>query len=127
SYQLAKTLRNWNDTPILFSTWMVAICFLFNAYALLFLIDTLDNSSNFNSLISWLNNLKYIVGGLSILFIWLYYRKKAEKIVAKYEAKERKNGRSIHPVIILIIYYVVSFFIGMIAAMYRNNDGIFAQ
>jgi len=61
---------------------------------------------------------------LLILLSYYLYKGRYKKIIEKFKQKE--NGVSIHPIIVIIIYYGISFGLGMLAAMYKNHDWIFA-
>jgi hypothetical protein len=127
-YQLAKRLKNWEDAPILFSTMCIGVCFIMNFASILFLIEGLSkNYYQFSHFMSGLNEFKYLSGCILGILIWWYYSCKGrwQKIVTKYENKEKQRGKSINPIIVLIAAYFLSAVLGTLTAMYRNGDGIF--
>jgi len=129
-HQLAKKSKNWEDTPMLFAIMIISWCIILNLGTLLFLIEGLNKRNlEFGGVISILNDYRYIFGGVVVLLIWLYYVYKGrwKRIVAKFEAKEEGRKNNIHPVIIVVAAYIVSFLLGMFAAMYKNGDGIFVH
>lgn len=127
-YQLAKKSKNWEDTPMLFAIGIIGWCIILNLGTLLFLIEGLNKGNlEFGGVISFLNHFRYIFGVVVVLLIWLYYSYKGrwKRIIVKFEAKEEGRKNNIHPVIIIVAAYIVSFLLGMFAAMYKNGDGIF--
>ena len=128
-YQLAKNLKNWNDTPILFSTMTIGLCAIFNFGTILFLIEGfLNDKTKFDYFFTLINIGRFVVGGIVILTIYFYYAKgnRGERIVAIYKDKEDRDLiPSIHPAIVLLSAYVISFSLCLLAGMYKNQDGIF--
>jgi len=127
-HQLAKKSKNWEDTPMLFAIMIISWCIILNLGTLLFLIEGLNKRNlEFGGVISILNDYRYIFGGLIVLLIWINYTYKGrwKRVVAKFEAKEKRGKNNIHPVIIVVAAYIVSFLLGVFAAMYKNSDGIF--
>jgi|GEM_PF-1448672 len=127
-YQLAKKSKNWEDTPMLFAIMVISWCIILNLGTILFLIDGLNKRNlELGGVVSLLNGYRYLFSGILLLLIWLYYAYKGrwKRIVAKYETKEKGKRNNIHPVIVVIAAYLVSFLLGMFAAMYKNGDGIF--
>lgn len=127
-YQLAKKSKNWKDTPMLFAIIIISWCIILNLGTLLFLIEGWNKRNlEFGGIISILNDYRYIFGGVIVLLIWIYYAYKGKwkRIVASFEAKEEVRKNNIHPVIIVVTAYIISFLLGMFAAMYKNGDGIF--
>lgn len=128
SYQLAQTSKNFEDTPVLGGICFGIIpCLMFNAFTVMFFIDAVFKSELSQST-GIVKNYKYFFAGLLLISALLYYRHKGrwKKIVAKYEAKESKSGKGIHPAVVLITTYVISFVLLMLSGMYKNGDGIFA-
>lgn len=127
-YQLAKKSKNWEDTPTLFAVIIIGWCLIMNFGAILFLLEELNRRSLIiESFVSILNEYKYLVGGVVVLLISTYYTYKGrwKKIIIKYENKESKSGKIIHPAIVVIFFYITSFFLGLLSAMFKNGDGIF--
>lgn len=127
SYQLAKKSKNFDDTPVLGGIWGLAPCVMLNIFTLMFLFDILF-SSDTSKIGLLFKQYKYIFV-LLLLFLLLFYfmyKGKWKRIISKYEAREKERGRSIHPIIVLIVAYVLSAVLGTLTAMYRNGDGIFS-
>ena len=123
-YQLGKWSRNFEDIPVLAGVMWVCGCFMFNLFTIAFLLEGLGITGN----LIFDREYKFVVSLSLVLILIFYYSYKGryKKIVEKYEDKERNSGKGWHPLIIVVIYFVVSFALMMIAGMYKNNDGIFS-
>jgi len=123
SYQLAKRSKNFEDAPVLGGIWAVIPCFMFNIFTLMFLIDAFFQSDLSHS-IGILKYYKYILAVVLVLSLLFYYRHKNrwKKIISKYETKEAQGRIKIHPIIVLVIAYVLSSAMLMLSGMYKNGD-----
>ncbi|MFN6379727.1 MAG: hypothetical protein ACK4WD_10645 [Flavobacteriales bacterium] len=123
SYQLGKRSRNFEDIPVLAGVIWVGACFMFNIYTIAMLAEALGYSGGF----VFEKKYKYIFSlGLVLLLIFYYsYKGRYKTIIERYEEKERMKGKGIHPVLVITFYYVASFLIGMLTAMFKNGDGVF--
>jgi len=127
-YQLAQKSKNWEDTPILFAVMVIGWCFILNVATIFFLLEGVYNRNlGIGNVISSLNKHRYLFASVLSLLILIYYTygSRWRRIIAKYEAKEKERGRNIHPAIVVIAAYVLSFVLGMLSAMYKNGDGLF--
>jgi len=126
SYQLAKRSKNFDDAPVLGGIWGVIPCFMFTLFTVMFLIDGFFKSHLSNST-AFIKQFKYIFAGLLICALLLYFRRNQrwKKIIARYEDKEAKSRVRIHAIVVLVITYVFSFVLLLLAGMYKNGDGIF--
>jgi hypothetical protein len=127
SYQLALRSRNFDDAPVFGGIWGVIPCLMFNAFTLMFLIDSFLKSE-LSSITGVLKYYKYIFSGVLIcsMLFYYWYKERWKRIIIKYEEKENMKGRNIHPIIILGIAYIISFGMLLLAGMYKNGDGIFS-
>lgn len=55
------------------------------------------------------------------MFLYFNHNERWKKIISKYEEKQKRTRLKIHPVVVLITYYVLSFFILLLASLYRNH------
>jgi hypothetical protein len=62
---------------------------------------------------------------LGFLLLYYLYNGRYKRIIEKFE--QRKKGKSIHPIIVIIIYFGISFGLLLLAGLYKNHDWIFAQ
>src|SRR6218665_611827 len=118
SYQLGQKSRNFEDMLVLAGIIWVGICFIFNLFTIVILLEAIGFSGNF----VFERKYKYIFSFVLVLILLFYYlyNERYKKIVEYYEKKERQTGKGVHPIIVIVFYYVVSFIIGMLAAMYKN-------
>jgi hypothetical protein len=63
------------------------------------------------------------------MVLWLYYGCGARKylLLNKYEDRELDQAWALHPMAILLLYFVASFGLMLLAAMFRDKAGPFAQ
>lgn len=122
TYKLAKLVKNDDDDAIWLGIMIVGSCLVFNVATIILLIDGIGliKYSGFD------NKYRYIIGALMTLGVGLYYfrKKRYKKILKEYESKER-GKKSIHPLVPVLVFCVVSILSLMFAAMYKNGDGIF--
>jgi preprotein translocase subunit Sec61beta len=60
------------------------------------------------------------------MLFYYCYKGRYKKIIKHYEDKKEHNIQ-IHPVIVIIFYFVVSVILFFLAALFKNKDWIFAQ
>ena len=129
SYRLALRLKEWNDTPILFSTMSLGTCVVFHLGAILFLVEaTWAKRGSFDAIFQFMEVGRYIVAVAVVGGIYLYYARngRGEKIYKRISENPNRNlVYNINPMLAVSAAYVLSFLAGMVAAMYRNGDGIF--
>ena len=123
SYQLGKRSRNFEDLPVLAGVIWVGVCFMLNIFTIAILLEALGFSGNF----VLDRKYKYIFSLLLVLILILNYSFKGryKRIIEQYEEKERQASKGLHPVIVIIFYYALSFLLLLLAGMYKNGDGIF--
>lgn len=127
SYQLAKKSKNWEDTPILFAVMIVGSCFIANLFTLKFIIDVFWGDKIFFK--QNLESLKYIIASILCLFLVFYYTYKGrgEKIVAKYDTREKEGKRKVHPLLPVLLYLLLSIVLMFLIGMYKHQYWIFSR
>jgi hypothetical protein len=123
SYQLGKRSRNFEDIPVLAGVIWVGACLMFNIFTVVIFLDALGYKNSF----IFDKKYKYIFS-LSIVLILIFsysFRSRYKKIIDRYEENENKTGKSIHPVFVISVYYIVSFALLLLAGMFKNGDGVF--
>lgn len=123
TYLLSQRSRNFDDVPVLGGLLFILPCMMFNIFTVFMLLSAWDIDTR----IEFKKEYKYIFTFSLLVFLLLYYLYKGryKRIIEKYEQK--KKGISIHPIIVIIIYYGVSFGLLLVAGLYKNRDWIFAQ
>ena len=104
SYKLAQKSRNFDNTPVLGGMMMVSGCIIINILTIFCLLD------NFHIYTLQVSTHRYtvksiLVGILFVVFLFCYYKWKGryKRILAKYE-----NKKTLHPWLIIIIYWSIS-------------------
>lgn len=123
SYQLGQRSRNFDDMPVLAGVIWVGTCFMFNIFTIEFLLEALGFSVSF--VLDSINKFVFSLGLLLLLIFYYTYKGRYKRIIERYEEKERQARRGLHPIIVIFFYFAVSFLFAMLAAMYKNGDGIF--
>lgn len=123
SYQLAKYSKNFDDFPVLGGVVFVIACLMFNIFTILFFLDGADVLPPVPLMKKWKIPIFAVIVVIFTLTYYLY-KERYKKMLEKYENKGSVI-RGIHPVIIIFLYYGISVGLIFIAAMYKNNDGIF--
>lgn len=123
SYQLAERSKNFDSTPVLGGILWVMGCFMFNTFTILFLFE----GSGLSGSLILERKYKYIISFVLVFFLTFYYsyRGRYKKIVERFKERERMAGKEIQPLIVVILYLVISFVLMLLAGMYKNGDGIF--
>jgi hypothetical protein len=122
TYLLSKRSKNFDDIPALGGLLFVAPCFMFNVFTVLGLFDAWGVRTG----IELKKEYKFIFSISLVVFLLLYYlyKERYKRIIEKFEQK--KIGLSIHPIIVIVMYYGISFGLLLLAALYKNQDLIFA-
>ena len=124
SYQLAVRSKNFDDMPVLGAIIFVVACVMFNIFTISLVLEGLGVID-----ISFKKEYKFPFSIVLVLIILMYYRHKDryKNIIKKYENRERELGQGIHPVIVIIFYFIISFAVMLLAGLFKNGDWIFSQ
>ena len=124
SFVLAKKSKNYDDCPVLGGMIWVIMCVGLNIGTILLFIGGLGMKSGLDFLPKY--KVVFGLGYLGLLLFYYLYKGRYKKIVAYYESKKDKSMK-IHPAIVIFFYYIVSFGLALLAALFKNKAGIFAQ
>jgi hypothetical protein len=122
SYQLAVRSKNFDDMPVLGGIIFVVACLMFNIFTISLVLESFGLID-----ISFNKEYKYPFALILVLVVLMYYllNGRYRNVIKKYEERERELGKGIHPVFVIILYYGISFGLGIIAALFKNGDWIF--
>jgi hypothetical protein len=121
-YQLAVRSRNFDDMPVLGAIIFVVSCVMFNIFTVFLLLEGSGWAEG-----SFKKEYKFSFSlGLTLTVLFYYlYQGRYKKVLERYEQKERARGIGVHPVLIFVIYYGISFGLMLLAGIYKNGDWIF--
>jgi len=122
TYILAKRSGNFNDTPILGGILFVIPCVMFNIFTIMFLIEANEIKVFY---FSTLNRVIFGIVLVATILAYYYYNGRYKKIIEKFET-QKKGKFQLHPIIVIIIYYALSFCLLLLSGLYKNHDWIFA-
>lgn len=122
SHSLALKSKENQDQPYFVSVTHVLMCFILNLFALNFLLEGFGYGE-----FLFKKDYKYVWVGLfmALGFSYYLYGKRYTKIYSRGLQKygTPKTSKSI---IIVIIYYVLSVLLAMLAGMFKNGDWVFS-
>jgi len=110
--------------PMLITIPIIALCFMFNVGAVIFILQ----GSSIISDVNFFPKSGKIAGGL--LFIcciagYYLYKHRYKEIYESYKLKCNRPFSVWRSIIIVVAYYLVSFGILLLAGLYKNHDWIF--
>ena len=123
SFMLAKKSKNFDDFPVFGGLIWTILCLTLNIGAALLFIQGIGMNIEFDIVqYRW-----FFAFGLEGLLLFYYlYKGKYKKIIKYYQEKE-KNSTSIHPIIVIMCYYIVSVGLIFFAGFFKNKIWIFAN
>jgi hypothetical protein len=123
-YQLGVRSKNFEDIPVLGGMMYVLPCVMFNIFALSFLLDGLGLPFVY---VKKEYKFPFSLGLVLLLLFYYSYKGRYKKIINRYEQKERTRGTGIHPVPVIILYYITSAVLMFLAGLYKHGAWIFAK
>ena len=121
SYLLALKSRDFGNAPAARASGFVAICLLFNLFAMSFLLEGFGvRHVNFSKG----NEYKLLIPFALVLANWGYYQVHYRSIITRHE---HGNQSVIYSVLVVAIYYGVSFALLLLAGLFRNKGWVFAR
>lgn len=123
-YQLGKRSRNFQEMPLMAGVIWVSLCIMFNIFSVMMLIQTIFLRQGY--IFSEQYNYVFSIGLLMMIIFYYLYKGRYRSIIERFIIKEAKSGKGLHPLIVIFIYYVSSFVLLLVTAMFKNGDGIFS-
>jgi len=123
TYLLAIRSGNFDDFPVLGGIMYVMFCVMLNIFTIFGFIEGLGIKTG----VTFSKEYKFpLCISLVVLLLFYYlYKGRYKKIVEYYEQKDGLI-KQLHPVVVIIVYLVLSFFLMLLAATFKNHDWIFA-
>ena len=123
SFVLAKKSKNFDDFPVFGGLIWTILCLTLNIGAALLFIQGIGMNIEFDIVqYRWF----FALGLEGLLLFYYLYKGKYKKIIKYYQEKE-KNSTSIHPIIVIMCYYIVSVGLIFFAGFFKNKIWIFAN
>jgi hypothetical protein len=124
SFLLAKKSGNWDEAPVLGGMIVVISCFISNLLTLFFLIEGFGINTGIGSILEH----EYLMGlgTFGLLLFYYLYKGRYKKIIKHYEDK-KEYSISIHPIIVMVFYFICSVGLMFLAGFFKHKIWIFAQ
>lgn len=124
TYILAQRSKNFDDMPVLGGVIFVVACIMFNIFTVFIIFEGVGFIESY----PFVEKYKYPFSFTLLLLVLFYYlyNGRYKRIIEKYENQIRRKQK-IHPILVIIFYYLTSFGLLLLAGLYRNHDWIFAQ
>ncbi|MCG8411898.1 MAG: hypothetical protein MI739_11515 [Bacteroidales bacterium] len=119
---MAKRSRNFDDMPILGGIIFVIACVMFNIFAI---TQVLERVGIFDVEFQKKYKFPFALVLVGIILGYYLFKGRYKKIIEKYD-QYKKRRLQLHPIIVIIIYYGISFGLLLLAGLYKNRDWIFA-
>jgi hypothetical protein len=102
----------------------VVLCVIFNIFTVFLLLEGLGlEDVSFNKEYK----LPFAIGIVLVILFYYLYKGRYKRVLAKHGQLERVRGIGLYPVLVFIMYYVVSFGLMLLAGLYKNGDWIIAK
>ena len=129
TFLLTQKSRNFDDTPVLGGILFVILCVMLNIFTI---IEFLDGIGFLKSIglktgitISKPYQFPFALALIVLLLFYYQYKGRYKKIIEHYEGKTGFIMR-LHPLIVMLIYFLLSLLIVTIAAAFKNHQWFFA-
>jgi len=124
SFVAAKKSKNFEDIPVLGGLMFLVLCIEFNFFTVLGFLEGLG----VNTFDEYILKYKWFFafGLLGLLLFYYSYKSRYKKIIKYYDDRKDKMIQ-IPAFIVIIIYYLGSFGLLLLAGLYKNRDWIFAN
>lgn len=121
AHSLGLKSREISDMPYFLSLGMVSLCFMFNIFAISFILEAFNIFPFiFKKEYKWFFPILF----LGIIFGYYLYNNRYKFVYEKW--RNREGEPTIWKSRIIVgLYIVFSLLMAMLAAMYKNGDGIF--
>ena len=122
-YELALRSKSNKDMPVFITVTVITMCFMFNIFTIFL---CLEGAGIIKGIELFPKEFK-VVGAITFLLLvagyYMYkgrYKRIHEKCISKYG-----SPKTFKAIVVVVSYYVVSFFLMLLAGLYKNGDWIF--
>jgi len=126
SYLLGLRSKNNRDSPLFFAIPIVTICFMFHTFSIFLLLEGMGIIGEIN-IFSKENKLIGSLFFVSIVALYYLFNKRYKKIYSLYNSRKNQTAKTSTAILIVVSYYVISFGILLVSALYKNKDWIFKE
>ena len=123
-YELALHSKSNRDMPLFITVSVISSCFMFNVGSIVFLLQGAELIASENLF----PKSGKIVGALLFLG-WVtgyyLYKNRYKSIYGMYKSRYLKPFNVWKSVLVVVVYYLASFAILLLSALYKNGDWIF--
>ena len=122
-YSLAIKSNSNRDTPLLVPVMLILMWLILNLFTLSLFLEGLD--------ISYFqfrreDKFIWVIMFTSLIFFYYLYGKRYRRILKYYQAKNQHSPKIWYSILIVSLYYIISFLLCLLAGLYKNEDLIFA-
>ncbi len=129
TFLLTQKSRNFDDTPVSGGILFIILCVMLNIFTIIEFLDGIGflKSIGLKTGITFTKPYRFLfaIALVGSLLFYYQYKGRYKKIIEHYEEKTGFIMR-LHPLIVILIYLVLSFFILAIAGAFRNHQWFFA-
>ena len=123
TYLLAFRSRNFDDMPALGGIIFVVACLMFNIFTIVIFLEGVGILDEYPFSEKWKYPFSFVL--LALVLVYYLYHNRYKRIVEGYNQKY-KDKSQVHPIIVILIYYLLSFGFLLLAGLFKNHDWIFS-
>lgn len=123
-YELALRSESNREMPMFIVVPVISLCIMFNIFTLYFLFEGLGilNSIPYNK------EYRFLGTSVLLILVTIYYlpKRRYKTIYDNFVRNRKSPPKLVYSILVVIVYYVLSFTLLLIAGMYKNQAWIFA-
>ncbi len=124
-YELALRSKSNRDMPMYVVIPVITMCFTFNIASIVFILQCLQILPDIN----FFPRSGRVIGGLfflGVICLYYLYGGRYKKIYNAYRETHEEPIKTAKAIIVVLSFYVLSFLILLVTALFKNKDWIFA-
>jgi hypothetical protein len=125
-YELALRSKSNRDMPMYVVIPVIALCFMFNVGSIVFVLQGLHAlpDTNFFPRSGSLFGALFFLG---LICLYYLYGDRYKKIYNAYQERHKEPIKTWKAIAVVLSFYVASFLILLVTALFKNGDWIFAD